>query len=105
MDDETVARMRTLSNAEPDAAAAESAPAAESTPAAGSDGVDPRAPLTLTDPIDGTPRRVAMAPVVVPGRPEEVADTGWVVVVAEQPVEEGDRPGTAQPAGGAALVH
>ena len=82
VDDETVARMLALRTA-----AADRRPPPRDAPAAGAgsaDGpADPRAPLTLTDPIGGTPRRAAMAPVVVPGRPDELADTGWVVVVAE----------------------
>lgn len=40
--------------------------------------------MTVPDPIDATQTRVvAVEPVIIRGRPAEIADTGWIVVVAE----------------------
>ena len=38
---------------------------------------------TIADPVDGSSRKVAIEPVVIRGRPAAIADTGWIVVVAE----------------------
>ncbi|TWT70769.1 serine/threonine protein kinase [Crateriforma conspicua] len=38
----------------------------------------------VADPIDGRPRVVATEPVIIHGRPDDVADTGWIVVVSDQ---------------------
>ena len=39
--------------------------------------------LQLDDPITGQTRTVAAEPVLIRGRPDRVADTGWIVIVTE----------------------
>ncbi|MEM9644604.1 MAG: serine/threonine-protein kinase [Planctomycetota bacterium] len=39
--------------------------------------------LDIIDPVDETDRTVAVEPVIIRGRPDRIADTGWIVVVVE----------------------
>jgi serine/threonine-protein kinase len=39
--------------------------------------------MEVVDPIDQSATLVAMEPVIVGGRPDSIADTGWIVVVSE----------------------
>jgi hypothetical protein len=47
--------------------------------------------LRVVDPLDQSETLVAMEPVMVGGRPNDIADTGWVVVVSESELATSER--------------